>query len=156
METINYATKRYPKLNDSWVMKELNDVIDIDRVSNPAAAAHLMKSIFTKLDMQKEHFFSISVDTKNKIKSVDLISMGSLNANIAHPREIFYAAIAHRAASIITCHNHPSGDPNPSQQDVDIVKKLTEAGRIIGIEHMDHVIYGGEKWLSMKEQDLLR
>jgi len=155
MESINYATKQYPKLNNSWIMKELNDTISVDRVSSPEAVASVMKSIFTKLDFQKEHFFSISIDTKNKIKSIDLISMGSLNTNIAHPREIFYAAIANQAASLITVHNHPSGDTYPSQNDMSIIKKLTQAGVILGIHHMDHVIYGGENWLSMKEQKIM-
>jgi len=155
METINYATKRYQKLNDSWIMRELQKTLTIDRVSNPEAVIVVMKDLFTRLDFEKEHFVSISIDTKNKIKSIDLISIGCLNANIVHPREVFYAAIANRAASIVTSHNHPSGDPTPSQNDLDIMKKLTEAGRIVGIDHADHVIYGGDKWLSFKETGLM-
>jgi len=155
METINYATKRYPQLNDSWIVKELNETFTTDRISNPETVFKLLKSVFSKLDSEKEHFISISINTKNGIKSIDLISIGSMNANIVHPREVFYAAIANRAASIITAHNHPSGDVSPSQNDINVIKKLTETGKIIGIPQMDHIIYGGDKWLSFKEQGLM-
>ncbi len=151
MEKVNYHTKRYPKGSDMYTIKEHNG----EKVSSPEAAAKVFQDAMVGLDNEREHFFCLSVNTKNGQKSLDIISIGSLNANIVHPREVFYAAISNRAAAIIVAHNHPSGDPNPSQNDVDISRKLMETSRIIGIELYDHIIFGPERFLSLKEQNLL-
>ncbi len=85
-----------------------------------------------------------------------MISIGSLNANIVHPREVFYSAIVDGACSIVISHNHPSGSTAPSQNDIDITRKLIEGGRIIGIDVLDHVILGDDwNFLSMKEENLI-
>ena len=156
MSVINYGTKSYPKIPDTYLIREHNG----DRVSSPEAALEVFKDALKDLDAEREHFLCISVNTKNQQKSCDIISIGSLNANIVHPREVFYTAIAHRAAAIIVAHNHPSGDPTPSQNDIDITRKLKEAGAIIGIEVYDHVIFGQDSkgtWnhISLKEQGIL-
>jgi DNA repair protein RadC len=150
-ELINYRTKKYPKLSEVYSIKEHKG----DRVSSPEAAYQIFNDAMKDLDTEREHFFCASVDTKNQLKSLDIISIGSINANIVHPREVFYAAIANRASAIIVAHNHPSGDPGPSQNDIDITRKLTETGRCIGIELYDHVIFGPERFLSLKEQNLM-
>jgi DNA repair protein RadC len=102
-------------------------------------------------EQKKEMFIELCLDTKNQIIKEETISIGSLNANIVHPREVFKTALASSAAHIIVAHNHPSGDPSPSREDIEITKKLAETGKIIGIDILDHVIIGDGRHFSMKE-----
>lgn len=102
-------------------------------------------------EQKRENFIELCLDTKNQIIKEETISIGSLNANVVHPREVFKTALAESAAHIIVVHNHPSGDPSPSREDIEITKKLVEAGKIIGIEVLDHVIIGEGRHFSMKE-----
>jgi DNA repair protein RadC len=105
--------------------------------------------------LQKEHFVCLFLDTKNHVIGQETLSMGSLNASVVHPREVFRAAIRKSSASIICAHNHPSGDPAPSPEDIDITRRLEEAGKIIGIELLDHVIIGDSQYVSLKEKGYL-
>lgn len=100
---------------------------------------------------QKEHFICLFLNTKNRLIFKEVISIGSLNAAIVHPREVFHAAIRRCSASLICAHNHPSGGPEPSMEDVNLTKRLIAAGEIIGIEVLDHVIIGGNRFYSLKE-----
>lgn len=102
--------------------------------------------------LQKEHFVCLFLNTKNHIIGQETLSIGSLNASIVHPREVFCSAIKRSSASIVCAHNHPSGDPTPSPQDIDITKRLVEAGEIIGIDVLDHIIIGDKGYVSLKEQ----
>jgi DNA repair protein RadC len=102
-------------------------------------------------ESKKEHFVELRLDTKNQIIREDTISIGSLNENVVHPREVFRTALIESAAHIIVAHNHPSGDPTPSREDIDITKKLVETGKIMGIDVLDHVIIGDCRHFSMKE-----
>ncbi|MCE8422553.1 MAG: DNA repair protein RadC [Candidatus Methanoperedens sp.] len=102
-------------------------------------------------EQKKESFIELCLDTKNQILKEEVISVGSLNANIVHPREVFKTALAESAAHIIVAHNHPSGDPTPSREDIEITKKLVDAGKIIGIDVLDHMIIGDGRHFSMKE-----
>jgi DNA repair protein RadC len=102
--------------------------------------------------LQKEHFVCLFLNTKNHVIGRETLSMGSLNASIVHPREVFRAAIKRSSAALICVHNHPSGDPTPSPEDIQITQRLVEAGAIIGIEVLDHVIIGDHKFISLKEQ----
>ncbi len=102
-------------------------------------------------EQKKEMFIELCLDTKNQVIKEDIISIGSLNANIVHPREVFKLALSESAAHIIVAHNHPSGDPAPSKEDIEITKKLTETGKVIGIDLTDHVIIGDGRHFSMKE-----
>lgn len=105
--------------------------------------------------LQKERFSVLILDTKNNIIKEELISIGSLNASIVHPREVFKAAIENSAASIILVHNHPSGDPSPSREDLYITQKLTDGGKLLGIDVLDHVIIGEGKYKSLKTEGLM-
>lgn len=102
-------------------------------------------------DDKREHFIILCPNTKNHVIKQQTISIGSLNANIVHPREVFKTALLTSAANIIAVHNHPSGEPTPSREDIEITKKLVESGKMIGIEMLDHVIIGELRHFSMKE-----
>ena len=104
---------------------------------------------------QQEHFMILLLDSKNKIVKDEVISMGTLNASIIHPREVFKAAIRESANSIILVHNHPSGDPEPSAEDEQITEKLFDAGELLNIKVLDHVIVGKDKFWSFKERSVL-
>ena len=104
-------------------------------------------------DYHREHFYIIALNSRNY--SVAEISIGSLNASIVHPREVFAEAIKSKAASVIFAHNHPSGDPEPSEDDISLTKRLIEAGKILGIEIADHVIIAKDKYLSFKEKGIV-
>ena len=104
-------------------------------------------------DYHKEHFYIIVLNSRNW--SVAEVSMGSLNASIVHPREVFAEAIKNKAASVIFVHNHPSGDPEPSEGDLITTKRLVEAGKILEIEVVDHIIITNNNFLSFKEHKLL-
>jgi DNA repair protein RadC len=95
------------------------------------------------------------LNTKNRVIHKETISIGSLNASIVHPLEVFKVAIKRSCASIICSHSHPSGDPTPSNEDIIITHRLIEAGQIIGIDVLDHLIIAGQKYVSLKEQGLM-
>ena len=106
-------------------------------------------------DKAKEHFKLILLNPRNKIIGISTISIGTLNASLVHPREVFKDAIMHTAASVVLAHNHPSGDPEPSEDDITITKRLIEAGKILGIEVMDHIIIAKNGFFSFKEKGLI-
>lgn len=106
-------------------------------------------------DNKKEHFVIFFLDARNQEIKREVISIGSLNANLVHPREVFEPAVRHLAAQVIVAHNHPSGDPEPSEDDLEITKRLTEAGKILGIEVVDHIIITKSDFLSFKEKGLI-
>lgn len=102
-----------------------------------------------------EEFVILILDSKNKLIAIDTISIGTINSTIVHPREVFKSAIKRSANSIILVHNHPSGDPNPSQEDIMISKRLKEVGEIVGIKVLDHIIVGANRHISLKERNIL-
>src|SRR3989338_2225981 len=104
---------------------------------------------------KKEHFIALYLNARNQLVHKETISMGTLNANLVHPREVFEPALKHSAAGIMVAHNHPSGDPKPSEDDLEITKRLVEAGKIMGIEVVDHVIVTKNSYLSFKEERLI-
>lgn len=126
--------------SDSQPKHMINSPEDVYRLLYPAMR-----------ESKKETFIELCLDTKNQVIREDTISVGSLNANIVHPREVFRTALVESAAHIIVSHNHPSGDPTPSREDIDITKKLVETGKIVGIDMIDHVIIGDCRHFSMKE-----
>jgi DNA repair protein RadC len=105
--------------------------------------------------LQKEHFVCLFLNTKNQVIARETLSIGSLNASIVHPREVFREAIRRSSASLVCVHNHPSGDPTPSPEDVQITRRLADAGKLIGIDVLDHVIIGDCQYVSLKEQGLI-
>ncbi len=106
-------------------------------------------------DELKERFIIVCLNSANKIIKFETISIGSLNSSIVHPREIFKAAIENSSASLILLHNHPSGNSEPSNEDIAITKKITDAGKILDIPIFDHLIIAGETFTSFVERRLL-
>lgn len=104
---------------------------------------------------KKEHCFIFYLDVRNQIIKRELISIGTLNASLIHPREVFEPAVKFTAAQIILSHNHPSGDSSPSDEDIKLTKRLIEAGKILGIEIIDHVIVSDRGFTSMKDKALM-
>ncbi|MBI5167456.1 MAG: DNA repair protein RadC [candidate division NC10 bacterium] len=104
---------------------------------------------------KKEHFLALYLNARNQLIKKETISIGSLNANIVHPREVFHPAVGEAAASVILVHNHPSGDTEPSKDDIALTRRLVEAGRIMGIEVLDHIIVGNKKFSSLKDRGII-
>ena len=104
---------------------------------------------------QKEHFAVLLLNTKNHVIAMPEVSVGSLSASVVHPREVFRAAIDHAAAAMILLHNHPSGDPTPSREDIAVTERLVKAGKIMDIPVLDHVVLGRDRFISLKEKGLL-
>jgi DNA repair protein RadC len=103
---------------------------------------------------KREHFLAILLDTRNQLIRVSEVSIGSLDTSIVHPREVFKEAISASATSVIFVHNHPSGDPGASEDDIKLTKRLAEVGEIVGIDVLDHIIIGDKKYLSLKREGL--
>jgi len=128
------------------------EVKDFD-VKNPEGVVKAIRASIK--DKAKEHFKLILLNPRNKIIGISTISVGILNASLVHPREVFKDAIMHSAASVVLAHNHPSGDPEPSEDDLKITKKLVESGKILGIEVIDHIVIGKNNFCSFKERGLI-
>ncbi|HYK74638.1 MAG TPA: DNA repair protein RadC [Pseudoneobacillus sp.] len=105
--------------------------------------------------LSQEHFVCLYLNTKNQVMHKQTVFIGSLNASIVHPREVYKEALKRSAASVICIHNHPSGDPTPSREDIEVTKRLVEVGKVIGIELLDHLIIGENKFVSLKEKGYL-
>lgn len=126
---------------------------DKTKITSPTDIVDLLMLDMTHL--KKEHFKIVMLDTKNQVIGIEDISVGSLNSSIVHPREVFKEAIAKSSASIILVHNHPSGDPTPSKEDIAITRRLIEGGDILGVKVLDHIIIGNNKYISLKEKDII-
>ncbi len=105
--------------------------------------------------LSQEHFVVLGLNTKNEIIFKETVFIGSLNASIVHPRETFKHLIRRSCASAIVAHNHPSGQPDPSREDIEVTKRLSEAGKILGIDVLDHIIVGAQSYVSLKEKGYL-
>lgn len=122
------------------------------RISSSVETYNLFKFIAYET---KEHFLSLHLDSKNRISCIDLVSSGSLTASIVHPREVFKTALLSSAAAMIFIHNHPSQDPTPSREDIEITTRLRGAGELLGIRILDHLIICEESYVSFADRGLL-
>lgn len=121
------------------------------RISHPRDCVSLLQVFFGDID--REQFVALYLNTKKEPHAIHTVSIGTVSASLVHPREVFKAAILSNASSVIVAHNHPSGGTDPSQEDRELTKRLIEAGNILGIEILDHIILGhGGKYYSFKEQ----
>ncbi|MDQ0902773.1 JAB domain-containing protein [Paenibacillus sp. V4I7] len=122
-------------------------------IRSPKDAADLFKQFIG--DFDRESFCILCLNTKNEPTAIHQVSSGSLNASIVHPRETFKLAILANSASIIACHNHPSGQPDPSPEDVELTERLRDSGTLLGIELLDHIILGDGNFVSLKERGMM-
>lgn len=120
------------------------------KIDSPVHAYHLVKDLLE--EETRELFVLIILDAKGYVITHEIISIGTLSNALVHPREVFYPAIRHKAASVILAHNHPSGDPTPSQNDYEITQKLIDVGKLIGIEVEDHIVIGLKSYVSMRQK----
>lgn len=137
------------------LVKEKSSLYDLQTkiIRSPEDGHKALREIVRLEEYPKEIFGILSLSTKNEIIGVHIVHMGSLNASIVHPREVFQHAVLTNAASVLAFHNHPSGDPTPSREDIEVTKRLAEAGKILGIELLDHVIEGHDgRYVSLKEK----
>lgn len=127
-----------------------------EKVTQPEVVFNIAINGLELHEQAEESFYIFTLDTKNQINGIFEVSRGTLNATIVHPREVFKRALLQNANSIILIHNHPSGDPTPSQEDLEMTRKLVEAGNILGIKVLDHIIIGDEKnCISLKRENLM-
>jgi len=150
-------------LNRKGVKKmriKISDKLKKEPINNARKIADILIGVLKaeeRDDRTKEHFWAIYLDARNNISRIELVHLGTLNANLAHPREIFRPAIISSSASLIVLHNHPSGDIEPSEDDISATKRLEEAGKILGIELLDHIIINLKKqFFSFKAKGLLK
>jgi len=122
-------------------------------ITDPAVAAALLLPRLAH--RRREHFGVLLLDSRNRLERQAIISVGNLNGSLVHPREVFREALIHAAASLILFHNHPSGDPTPSREDVAITSRLISAGTLVGVEVLDHLVIGRGRFTSLKEQGLM-
>lgn len=135
------------------IVRESSLLYSARRIASPDDAATLVRQFLA--DSDRENFIVICLNTKNEPNAIHTVGVGTLNSSQIHPRELFKISILANSASVIISHNHPSGDPTPSADDIEITKRLTEAGKILGIEILDHIIIGNDTFVSFKQKGLL-
>ncbi len=141
MTRINFYTLK--------MVKEDSELYEVQVIKSPTEVYQAAKQLLALHEAPEEHFCILCLNAKNKIVGVHTISIGSLNASIVHPREVFKAAMLNNASGIICLHNHPSGDPEPSREDIEVTHRLVNAGNILGIKVFDHVVIGDGRYKSI-------
>lgn len=148
-------------------LNKIEAALELGRRTNAARAARLTKTLSRPEDvaalmapifqgLEREVFYCLALNTKNYLKHMFEVSIGSLNASIVHPRELYKEAVRCSAASIIVTHNHPSGDSTPSGADIQLTRRIAQAGDVLGIELLDHVVIGGEdNYVSLRDSSLI-
>jgi DNA repair protein RadC len=135
------------EVNYDWADKKIN---------SPERVAEVAINVLGLHEQAEESFYIFTVDVKNKINGIFEVSRGSLTSSIVHPREVFKRALLQNASGIILLHNHPSSDPTPSREDIEITNRLIEAGDLLGIRVLDHIIIGDQSnYISFKEKTLM-
>lgn len=147
-------------------LKQIKAVFEVTNVSEEISTylrpntryttpSQIFEAFHFLMQETKEYFLTLHLDGKNRISCLDVVSIGSLNQSIVHPREVFKTALLSSAAAIILVHQHPTGDPSPSSEDIAITRRLKEAGEILGIKILDHCIIGNDSYCSFVERGLL-
>jgi DNA repair protein RadC len=139
---------RIPRLKIA-IVREGTISVERKRISSPQDVFNAVHGFLE--DADREYFLILTLNTKNNLTGLNVVSIGSLNSSLVHPREVFKVAILGNAAAIILVHNHPSLDPSPSPEDLEITRRLVEAGKLLGVEVLDHVVIG-DGWVSLKER----
>ncbi len=135
------------------VVRESSLLYKPRKIQVPEDAFELIRSFLE--DADREMFTVIYLNTKNEPTAIHTVSVGTLNSSLVHPREVFKAAVLVNAASLILAHNHPSNDVQPSREDIEITRKLVDAGNILGVQVLDHIVVGSGRFRSMKNAGIL-
>jgi DNA repair protein RadC len=143
------------KVLNYYVVREPTSTAQRPRASSPEDVAALARQLIP--DDDREHFGVLLLDSQNGVNAYHEVSVGSLSASIVHPREVFRAAILAGAAHLILVHNHPSGDPTPSKEDIHLTRQLVDGARLLGLRVHDHVIIGNgsDQWVSLAQRGLI-
>jgi len=159
------VAREYGNVGPKSIAK-LECAVELGRRTLAARAARKTETVSTPEDVvalirpyvlgrHRETFWCACLDTKNRVRKLVEVSRGSLNASIVHPRELFKEAVGVSAASVVVCHNHPSGDPTPSGADIQLTRRLAKAGDVLGIDVLDHVVIGGDEHASLRDLGLM-
>jgi len=135
------------------LVREHSQAAETKVITSPLEAYHLLNTYIGEAD--REHFVVLLLDTRNVVRGIHTVSIGSLNASCVHPREVFKAAILTNAAAVIVGHNHPSGNPIPSHEDIALTERLVQAGELLGIPVLDHLVLGDQAYISLQERGLI-
>lgn len=138
-------------------VKEKGGLYDLESsfIRSPEDANNIVNVVLDLYSESVEKFGILTLNTKNQVAGVHILSVGTLNGSMVHPREVFKAAVLNNAASIVCFHNHPSGDPTPSPEDIETTKRLVDAGELMGIQVLDHIVVGDNRFYSLKEQGMM-
>jgi DNA repair protein RadC len=149
-------SKRYRLKLATWIAVRDAEEPSPRQITDPAGAAQLALELARAADDDREHFWVVLLNTKHRYLMHTEVSVGTLNASLVQPREVFGPAVREGAHSILLAHNHPSGDPQPSPEDRELTTRLRECGTLLGIEVLDHVIVGNGtgRWLSFQDAGL--
>lgn len=138
------------------MVKESSHNYNLDaKVNSPRTGVDTINAVFDLKNQACEVFTMLCLNTKNAVAGAHMISMGTLNSSIVHPREVMKAAILNNSSAVILFHNHPSGDTTPSREDIETTQRLKAAGDLLGIKVLDHIIIGGDNYKSFKEEGLI-
>lgn len=160
VDGFKYTDKEYNRETGSyyWVTTRLlreSGPWPASYIKSPEDVYELAKEQLDIENLDREHFVALYLNRKGAILAAETISVGGLHSSIVHPREVFKPALLVSAASIIVLHNHPSGDSTPSNEDIDITNRLIDAGKLMGIEVLDHVVIGYNTWVSLKARGFI-
>jgi len=149
MQALHFQTFRLQLVREAPAdIPQANPVLDA-----PTAVFRQLQPLFAELD--REHFVVLALDARNRPIGCNTVSIGTLSASLVHPREVFKFAILANAAAVILAHNHPSGEVSPSQDDIELTRRLVQVGEVLGIEVLDHIVLGGQYYCSLKEQGVM-
>ena len=138
------------------LVKEESHKYEVEtRISCPKDIYEVLTKVCRIQCNAEEVFILITLNTKNIVTGYFEVHRGTINTSLVHPREVFKRALLNNASNIMVAHNHPSGDPNPSKEDIQITERLKEAGNLLGINLLDHIIVGEDKYISLKEKGVL-
>lgn len=126
-----------------------------DAISSPEDVVNILREHMDIENLDRENFLVLCLNRKNRVNAIHTVSIGGLASSLVHPREVFKPAFLTSSAALILVHNHPSGDPTPSTEDITITRRLVEAGKLLGIEILDHVVIGYGRYNSMKSKSLM-
>lgn len=152
---INFYEARLSEDNRTMLVKEKGVNYDAGKLNSPEDIVLMMRKLLHVEQMAEEHCYMIAMNSSCKVLGVFFISKGTVNVSLVTPRELYIRALLAGAVQIVLCHNHPSGNAIPSEQDIAITQKIKEAGEMININLADHIIIGSNSYLSFKEAKIL-